>query len=143
MVTRSEPESFLREQKVAYTRSDIYLGVTFVGPRFSLHDTACVQFSNGYAALAKHESQSAHLQFPGPQTKLWLFDTLVTLSLLYEVVVHSKSQTIVNHELSESIDRNVQGEINCGAVTLQQLSAPETCSYIEMGTELISSLQVW
>ena len=91
MVTRSEPESFLREQKVAYTRSHTYLRVTFIGPWFSLHDTACVQFSNGYAALAKHERQSAHLQFPGPQTKLWLFDTLVTPTLLY-VVVHSKSQ---------------------------------------------------
>ena len=34
-VTRSEPEFCLGEEKVEYTRSYTYLGVTFAGPRFS------------------------------------------------------------------------------------------------------------
>ena len=66
MVTRSEPESFLREEKVAYTQSHTYLGVTFIGPQFSLQGGAYVRLSNGYAALAKLERKSAHLQFPEP-----------------------------------------------------------------------------
>ena len=35
-VTRSKPEFFLGEKKVAYTCSFTHLGVAFVGPRFSL-----------------------------------------------------------------------------------------------------------
>ena len=74
-VTRSEPKFFLGEEKVAYTCSYTYLGVTFIGPRFSLWEATCVGLSHGYAALGALESQCAHLQFQEPQTKLWLFDT--------------------------------------------------------------------
>ena len=45
----------------------------------------CAQLSRGYAALGALERQCAHLQFQEPQTKLWLFDTLVTPTLLYGV----------------------------------------------------------
>ena len=35
-LTRSEPEFFSGEEKVAYTHPYTYLGVTFRGPKFSL-----------------------------------------------------------------------------------------------------------
>ena len=41
--------------------------------------------SHRYAALSALERQSARLQFQEPWTKLWLFDTLVTPTLLYGV----------------------------------------------------------
>ena len=50
-VTRSEPEFFLGEEKVEYTRSYTYLGVTLMGPRFSLREAACARLSRGYAVL--------------------------------------------------------------------------------------------
>ena len=62
-----------------------YLGVTFTRPRFSLRQAACIRISHGYAALGALERQYAHLQFQEPRTKLWLFDTLVTPTLLYGV----------------------------------------------------------
>ena len=33
--------TFLGEEKVAFTRSYIYLGLTLIGPRFSLEEVAC------------------------------------------------------------------------------------------------------
>ena len=60
-VTRSEPEFFLGEEKVEYTCSYTYLGVTFTGPRFSLREVACARLSRGYAALGALERQCAHL----------------------------------------------------------------------------------
>ena len=35
-ITRSEPEFFLGEEKVAYTQSYTYVGVTLTRPQFSL-----------------------------------------------------------------------------------------------------------
>ena len=67
-VTSSEPEFFLGEEKVEYTRSYTYLGVTFIGPRFSLQEAACAQLSRGYAALGALKRQCAHLQFQEPRT---------------------------------------------------------------------------
>ena len=49
--TRSEPEFFLGEEKVAYTQSYTYLGVTFKGPQYSLTGVAFAQLSDGYAAV--------------------------------------------------------------------------------------------
>ena len=46
-VTRSEPELILREEKVAYSLSYTYLGVTFRGPRFLLREAACAELSCG------------------------------------------------------------------------------------------------
>ena len=63
----SEPEFFLREEKVEYKCSYTYLGVTFTGPRF-LWDAACARLSRGYAALGVLEGQCAHLQFQEPRT---------------------------------------------------------------------------
>ena len=40
-----------------------------------------------YAALGDLERQCAHLQFQQPRTKLWLFDTLLTPTLLYGVEI--------------------------------------------------------
>ena len=68
-VRRSEPE-FLGEEKVEYTPSYTYLGVTFTRPRFSLREAACAQLSRGYAALGALKRQCAHLQFQEPRTKL-------------------------------------------------------------------------
>ena len=62
-----------------------YLGVTFKGPRISLWLAACARLSCGYASVGALERKWALLQFQGPQTKLWLFDTLVTPTLIYGV----------------------------------------------------------
>ena len=74
-VTRSEPEFFLGEEKVEYTRSYTYLGVTFTTPNFFLWEDACARLSCGYAALDALERQCLH---PIPITTeliLWLFET--------------------------------------------------------------------
>ena len=76
---------FLGLEKVAYTHTYTYLGVTFIGPRLSLWEVVCAWLSHGYAALDTLERHCAHLQFQEPRTKSWLFDTLVTLTLLYGV----------------------------------------------------------
>ena len=61
--------------------------MTFTEPRFSLHEAASARLSHGYAALGTLERQCAHIQFQEPRTKLWLFDTLVTPTLLYGVEI--------------------------------------------------------
>ena len=61
-VTRSKPEFFLGQEKVEYTCSYTYLGVTFTWPRFTLQEAACARVSRGYAALGALERQSAHLR---------------------------------------------------------------------------------
>ena len=96
-VTRSEPEFFLREEKVAYTHFYTYLGVTFTGPRFSLREANCAQLSHGYAALGALERQCAHLQFQEPRIKLGLFDTLLTPTLLYGVEAWGPSLNKANN----------------------------------------------
>ena len=65
-VTRSKLEFFLGEEKVEYTGSYTYLGVTCTSPRFSLREAACARLSRGYAALGALESRCAHLQFQEP-----------------------------------------------------------------------------
>ena len=42
-------------------------------------------FSHGYATLSSLKSQCATLRFQDPWTKFWLFDILVTVTLLYGV----------------------------------------------------------
>ena len=70
---------------MAYTHSYTYLGVTFTRPRFSSWKVACAPLSHGYVILDTLERNCAHLQFQDPWTKLWLFGTLVTPTLLYGV----------------------------------------------------------
>ena len=70
---------------MAHTQSYTYVGVTFKHPQFPLEEAACARLSCGYATICALERQCAHLQFQEPQTKLWLIDTLVTPTLLYEV----------------------------------------------------------
>ena len=83
-VIRSKPEFFLRDEKM-HTRSCTYLGVAFIGPWFSLRETACAQDSRGYAALGTLERQCAHIRFQKKRIELRLFDTIVALNLLYKV----------------------------------------------------------
>ena len=70
MGNKSELEFFLGEEKVEYTRSYTYLGVTFTRPRFSLREVARARISRRYAALGALERQCAHLQFQEPRSKL-------------------------------------------------------------------------
>ena len=79
-VTRSEPEFFFKAEKVAYKRFYTYLGVTFTGPRFSSWEASCAQLSRGHETLGDLNRQCANLQFQKLQTKLWLFDMLVTVT---------------------------------------------------------------
>lgn len=45
----------------------------------------------GYAALSSLERKCSHVQFHEPCAKLWLFDTLVTWTLLYGVQIWGPS----------------------------------------------------
>ena len=63
MGTRSEPNFFLGEEKVQYTCSYAYLGVTFTGPRFSLQEATCAQLSRGYTAIGALERLYALYSF--------------------------------------------------------------------------------
>ena len=94
-----------------YTRSYTYLGVTFTGPRFSLQEAACARLSRGYAALGALERQCAHLQFQEPRTKLWLFDTLVTPTLLYGVEMWGPSLNKANY--GKDLERPLVSMIAC------------------------------
>lgn len=82
-VTRAEHQFTLRGEVVECVRSYVYLGVTFKGPQFSMREAADARLTRGFAALGALERQCAHIQFQEPRTKLWLFDTLVTPTLLY------------------------------------------------------------
>ena len=55
------------------------------------------RLSRGYAALGALERQCAHLQFQEPRTKLWLFDTRVTPTLLYGVETWGPRINKANH----------------------------------------------
>ena len=68
-------------------REYVYLGVIFFGPCFSLRRAVDARLARGYATLGSLENQCAHIQFQEPRTKLWLFDTLLTPTLLYGVEV--------------------------------------------------------
>ena len=85
MGNKTDPKFFQGEEKVEYTRSYTQLGVTFTWLRFSLQEVACARLSCGYVALGALKRQCAHLSFQEQRTKLWLFDTLVTPTLLYGV----------------------------------------------------------
>jgi hypothetical protein len=61
--------------------------VTFKGPRLFLQEAACARLSRGYAAVGALERQCTHIQFQEARTKLGLFDTLVTPTLLYGVEI--------------------------------------------------------
>ena len=53
MVTRSDPEFFLGEEKVEYTQYYTYLGVMLTRPQFSLQEVVCAHFSCGYTVLLR------------------------------------------------------------------------------------------
>ena len=67
-----------------YTRTYIYLGVTFIGPQFFLHKAACARLSSGYTVRGALERQRAHLQFQESWPKLWPFHTLSLQIFLIE-----------------------------------------------------------
>ncbi|MCO5570021.1 hypothetical protein L7F22_023735 [Adiantum nelumboides] len=86
-VTRAEHQFTFRGERVEQVRSYVYLGVIFTGPRFSPKQAAEARLDRGFAALGRLERQCAHVQFQEPRTKLWLFESLVTLALLYGSMV--------------------------------------------------------
>ena len=96
-VTISKPTFFLGEEKTSYTPSYMYLGVTFTWPQFSLWQDICARFSRGYAALGAFKRQCEGMQFQMPQTKPWLFDTLLSLTLLYGIETWGLSVTKTNN----------------------------------------------
>ena len=94
MVTRSEPESFMEEEKVAYTQFYTYLGVTFTGP----HIRGCLWLTFSWICNPWCSWQTmCTLQIQESQTKLWLFDTLVAPTLLYWVETWEPSLNKANH----------------------------------------------
>ncbi|MCO5608531.1 hypothetical protein L7F22_062742 [Adiantum nelumboides] len=59
-----------------------------------MREVATSRRTRGYAALAHLEKMCSLVQFQEPKTKLWLFDTLVTPTLLYGVQIWGPS---LNH----------------------------------------------
>ena len=84
-VRRSAPTFTYGHDTVEYTDAYTYLGVVFTGPRFTLRRAAETSLSRVYAALGGLERMFSQVQFQGPRTKLWLFDTLVASAMLYGV----------------------------------------------------------
>ena len=95
-VTRLEPKFFLEEEKVAYTCSYTYLGVTFYRAQ-DLLTRGCLCLTVSWVCNSL-ERQCAHLKFQEPQTKLWLFDTFVTPTLLYGVKTWESSLNMANNQ---------------------------------------------
>ena len=55
------------------------------------------QLPCAYATHGGLERECAHLQFQEPQTNLWLFDTLLTATLLYGLQTLEPSLNKVNN----------------------------------------------
>ena len=87
---------------VEYTDTYTYLGVVFVGPKFTLKKVADTKLSKAYAALGGLERMNSQIQFQEPRTKLWLFDTLVSSAMLYGVQIWGPS---VNQDSWRSMER--------------------------------------
>ena len=78
---------------VEIVTSYVYLGVTFstAATHFTMGSAAQDRLTRGYAALAMLERRCHQAHFQEPHTKGWLFDSLVTPSLMYAVDVCSGS----------------------------------------------------
>ena len=63
---------------MAYTQSYTYLGVTFIGPQFSLREANCARLLREYAAFGALKGLCARIQFQEPASKFWQFNILVT-----------------------------------------------------------------
>ena len=87
----------------------------------------CPNFS--YAALGALERQCAHLQFQEPRTKPWLFDALVTPTLLYEVETRGPSLNKANH--CKDLKRSLVSMTAC-MITSKAL-VPHDIIGVEMG----------
>ena len=90
-VNTSAPVFLYGEEEVELTKQYTYLGVVFTGPSFSMREAAGARLTRGYAALARLEQMCLLVQFQEPRAMLWLFDTLVTSTLLYGVQVWGPS----------------------------------------------------
>ena len=71
------------QDTIEYTDAYTYLGVVFMGPRFTLRRAAKTRLTRAYAALGGLERMCSQVQFQEPRTKLWLFDALVAFAMLY------------------------------------------------------------
>lgn len=93
---------------VEYGRFYMYVGVPFKGPRFSMRKVVGARQARGFAALGALERQCADIQFQEPRTKLWLFDTLVTSTLLYGAEIwgpslfHKRKEPLAGQDGPES-----------------------------------------
>ena len=74
---------------VEIVTSYVYLGVTFstAATHFTMGSAAQDRLTRGYAALAMLERRCHQAHFQEPRTKGWLFDSLVTPSLMYAAAV--------------------------------------------------------
>ena len=90
-VRRSAPTFTYGENVVEYTNAYTSLGVVFNGPMHSFKSAAKTRLTRAITAMGKMEKMCSQVQFQGPRTKLWLFDTLVTAVMLYGVQVWGPS----------------------------------------------------
>ena len=101
-VKRSAPTLVHDEVTMENTDSYTYLGVPFTEPRSNLRRAAETRLSRAYEALGGLERMCSQVQFQDPRTKLWLFDTLVALTMLYGVQVWGP---IVTYDSWRSMER--------------------------------------
>ena len=86
---RSKCTLTLVGKKLEVVSSYVYLGVTFTARvgKFSMTQAAKDRLTKGYASLSLLERQCHQAHFQEPRTKAWLFDTIVTPSLMYVALV--------------------------------------------------------
>ena len=86
---RTKCNLMLSNKQVEVVGSYVYLGITFTARvgKFSMTQAAKDRLTKGYASLSLLERQCHQAHFQEPRTKGWLFDSLVTPSLMYASVV--------------------------------------------------------
>ena len=101
-IRRSAPTFTYGEEIVEYTDAYTYLAVVFNGPMLSFKRAAKTRLTRAYTALGRMAKMCSQVQFQEPRTKLWLFDTLVTLVMLYGVQIWGPS--VDHHSQTSSIE---------------------------------------
>jgi hypothetical protein len=95
---------FFRGEEIGITNTYTYLGVLFIGPRFSLWHALQPRVSKGYGSLALLESQCFRNHFQDISSKMLLMDTLVQPTVLYGSEVWRPGFLEFGWSSAESVD---------------------------------------
>ena len=106
--TDSQISYRLSRGQIEEVDSSLYIGVTFTRIWMLLHNQpAKDQPTQEYAALAKLEWPCHQAHFQEPHTKVWLFDNMITLALMYSFDIENTPPfrycTALQHDESNKI----------------------------------------